>query len=266
MGKLYAQIDVNLPDDGKIIEAGDLAELAYIRCILRARQHLTDGVVDRKVVDRWLIGIRGRSATHMQRLVNAGLLVEHEKGWAFPPAVWQAWNPTKAQVDAKREAEAERKRDWRSRQRPANVPPGQEVASAARDALSETETETETETEKTPLPPTDAQPALSTASEEGVLGIEGQRIAAAASAYARLVIGRTPDVRSPNAFANVTIAKVMTRSHPDPRVTVPEIVHYVRLFPDAPPGDIALWLDGSKGTMCRYRRADETPDGQEVTL
>ena len=28
MGKLYAQIDVNLPDDGKIIEAGDLAELA----------------------------------------------------------------------------------------------------------------------------------------------------------------------------------------------------------------------------------------------
>lgn len=98
------------------------------------------------------------------------------------------------------------------------------------------------------------------------MNAEQQRIAAAASAYARLVIGRTPDVRSPNAFANVTIAKVMTRSHPDPRVTVPEIVHYVRLFPDAPPGDIALWLDGNKGTMCRYRRADEMPDAPETVF
>ena len=89
------------------------------------------------------------------------------------------------------------------------------------------------------------------------MNTEQQRIAAAASAYARLVISRTPGIWSPNAFGNAAITKVMTREHPDPRVTVPEIVHYVRLFPDAPPGDIALWLDGNKGTMCRYRRSDD---------
>ena len=111
---LYAKIDVSLPDDPKMAEAGDLAELAYLRCILRGRENLTDGVIDRRVVKRWLVGIRGKAETHMAALVKVGLLELHPDGWRIPLEVWKKWNPLKAEVEAKRAEDAERKRKKRT--------------------------------------------------------------------------------------------------------------------------------------------------------
>lgn len=113
---LYAAIDVGFPDDPKVIDAGDIAELVYLRCVLRCRQHLTDGVIDRRVLPRWLAGIRGKATTHMDRLVEVGLLCTHPDGWCIPLNAWKKWNPTKLEVEEKRDAEKQRKAEWRARQ------------------------------------------------------------------------------------------------------------------------------------------------------
>lgn len=99
---LYAQIDLDLPDDPKIIAAGAVAEHAYIRIILRCRRHLTDGVIDQRAIGRWLEGIKGRPADIMAILLREGLVHEHPVGWCIPPDVWAQRNPTAAAVEAKR--------------------------------------------------------------------------------------------------------------------------------------------------------------------
>ena len=126
---LYAKIDVSLPDDPKMAQAGDLAELAYLRCILRGREHLTDGVIDRRVVARWLVGIRGKPETHMARLVEVGYLEVHPDGWCIPLEAWKKWNPLKADVEAKRAEDAERKRKKRTGES-TECPRGQDADSA----------------------------------------------------------------------------------------------------------------------------------------
>ncbi len=118
---IYAQFEVDMPDDPKIIEVGDLAELVYYRAIMRCREHLTDGVIDRRVVGRWFAGIRGKTPTHLAALVAVGLLLDHPDGWCIPPHVWTRRNPTKAAVEAKRDAETERKRLWKERHRDADA-------------------------------------------------------------------------------------------------------------------------------------------------
>ena len=36
---LYAKIDCSYPDDPKVIDAGDIAELVYLRCLLPPPPH-----------------------------------------------------------------------------------------------------------------------------------------------------------------------------------------------------------------------------------
>ncbi len=111
---LYAKLDVHFPDDPKVVEAGDIAELVYIRCFLRSREFLTDGVIDRRLLGRWLAGVRGPHRTHMERLLQVGLLVTHPLGWQIPEHVWRRWNPLKDEVETIREQEKERKRAYRA--------------------------------------------------------------------------------------------------------------------------------------------------------
>jgi hypothetical protein len=139
---LYAKVDVGFPDDPKTVEAGDLAELAYLRCVLRGRENLTDGVIDRRVLARWLAGIRGKPTSHMDKLVQVGLLEVHPDGWRIPHDAWVRWNPLKADVEAKRAEDAERKRQSReSKKRPS----GQAADSDTRPDTYKQQPEPETE-------------------------------------------------------------------------------------------------------------------------
>lgn len=166
---LYAKIDCSFPDDPKTVEAGDLAELAYVRCVLRARENLTDGVIDRRVVSRWLAGVRGKPATHLERLVSVGLLVEHPEGWRIPLSAWRRWNPLRAEVDEKREAEAERKRVAREK-KSAERPPGHDEDDERNPFLSEDrpgQPEPEPEPEPTSPPSPSGTSADAPSSDDG---------------------------------------------------------------------------------------------------
>lgn len=146
----YARFDCDFPDDPKVIQAGDLAELLYFRCVLKCRQTLSDGVIHRDRLPRWAAGINAKPSTLAGRLVRAGLWQLHPDGWQIPPQIWNKWNPTAKEVATKREDEAERKRKYREDRRsqearPPDVPPGQERTHGTRDTQSESKTETETE-------------------------------------------------------------------------------------------------------------------------
>lgn len=94
---LYAKIDCSFPDDPKVIEAGPMAELLYLRMVLHCREHLTDGVVNRAHLSRIATGLRTKDAL-VRRLLDTKLLEEHQDGWRIPVRVWRRWNPTKAAV------------------------------------------------------------------------------------------------------------------------------------------------------------------------
>lgn len=81
---LYVKLSTAFPDDPKIIDAGPLAELLYIRCILKCRENLSDGVIDRRRLPRWAAGVTARPTVLAKRLVDVGLWVEHPDGWAMP--------------------------------------------------------------------------------------------------------------------------------------------------------------------------------------
>lgn len=104
---LFAKFDVTFPDDPKVIEAGDIAELVYLRCVLRCKAHGSDGVIHRRRLARWLVGIRGNHEHHMATLVNVGLLCLHPDGWCIPPNAWGKWNLTASEVEEKRKKKAE---------------------------------------------------------------------------------------------------------------------------------------------------------------
>ena len=66
----------------------------------------------------------------MDYLVSIGKLEVTDTGWRIPDRIWRKFNPTKAEVDELRRAEAERKAAWRDKhRRDADVPMGQKEAS-----------------------------------------------------------------------------------------------------------------------------------------
>ena len=93
-------------------------------------QQLTDG----KVPAHMLALFAGRPED-ADNLVQSGLWETLEDGWLFHD--WHDWQPSRAQVQEKRDAEARRKQEWRDKKKarrdsPELVPPGQD-ADATRD-------------------------------------------------------------------------------------------------------------------------------------
>jgi hypothetical protein len=69
---------------------------------------LTDGHVPRDM----LTALGGRTAD-ARALVTAGLWTEDGDGWTFHD--WLTMNPSRSDVEAKRDQERERKSEWRAR-------------------------------------------------------------------------------------------------------------------------------------------------------
>jgi hypothetical protein len=237
---IYAQVSCSLPDKVAIIEAGDIAELVYYRSILRCRDNLTDGIIDRRLIDRWFAGIRGKPATHLNRLRDVGMLLDHPDGWCIPEEVWCKWNPTKAQVEAHRAAETERKRRWKEqRDSVGNVDAATDARqrrAERRDRQPEPEPEPETETEKEPSfrPSTDPrEPAEPVDKFDFVVG--------------KLV--NTIELRSQPRNVGAWRTKVRTsiiEEHSD------RIRDYMTRYPDAPYDVIAAAVEGDTHSLGHY--------------
>jgi hypothetical protein len=151
----YANIACDLPRDTKMLMAGWQGRAVYVEGVLFARENLTDGVLERVALPLWMPDMNVKTrAKHLDRLAELGALETLDNGWRFPTHVWSRWNPSRSEVESKREAERQRKAEYRERRRrerevsdecPNVVPLGRMGPGTSRGAQTETETETETE-------------------------------------------------------------------------------------------------------------------------
>lgn len=97
---LFVQLDVNWPDDPKIIEAGWEAAGCHAAVLCLAKRLETDGWVHEALLDRY--GITG---AHLTTLLDVGLL--DREGSRVRPSNWLRRNPSQAAIAAKRASKSE---------------------------------------------------------------------------------------------------------------------------------------------------------------
>lgn len=235
---IYAQVSCSLPDKVAIIEAGDIAELVYYRSILRCRDNLTDGIIDRRLIDRWFAGIRGKPSTHLNRLRDVGMLLDHPDGWCIPEEVWCKWNPTKAEVEARRTAETERKRRWKEQRDSGGSDDAatdeRQRRGERRDKQPEKEPETETKKETSSHLSTDPrEPGEPVDKFDHVVG----KVVAIRAQHAY--------PRNPQAWATKVRTSVVTDC-------TDRIRDYMTRYPGAPYDVIAAAVEGDTHSLGHY--------------
>jgi hypothetical protein len=161
---LYGQFSCAMPRDPRMVAAGFAARLVYMEAALYCRENLTDGIIDRLTLAFWTPDMPVRTKiTKLDRLAEVGALEVIPAGWRIPEDVWREWNPTKDEVNSKRQLEAERKAEYRARRQlsqesPNGTQPDARVTATRCPRQPETEPKPETKTEpyKSPLDSYDA--------------------------------------------------------------------------------------------------------------
>jgi len=98
-GDLFTPLHVDYQSDPKIIEAGHVAEVLFVRSLAMSKRLLSDGVVKRVQLPSLCLGLPGRPQTIVAALVSVGLWTEIDGGWQITN--WLKWNPTAASLQAK---------------------------------------------------------------------------------------------------------------------------------------------------------------------
>ena len=102
----WFKVDDKLAGHDKARRAGLKAMGLWCMAGAQAAGYLTNGYVSRSFVE----GLRGLREAEI--LVDVGLWHPAEGGWVFHE--WEQSNPTRAQVEARREADRKRKNAWRN--------------------------------------------------------------------------------------------------------------------------------------------------------
>jgi hypothetical protein len=134
----YVPLSVNYGEDDRVLDAGPLAELVYLRALALSGRLLSDGFITDRQLDRLGLDLvelvygagHAEFGAVIDRLVRVGLLVREEG----PPSgyrirSWHAWNLPAEEVRARQDArrEADRTRQQRRRARLSGGEDGQEV-------------------------------------------------------------------------------------------------------------------------------------------
>lgn len=98
---LHVQLDVEYASDPKMIDAGPMGELLYVRALCFAKKRPDDGRLTRSQLTRFAAGIPS-PLKHAQRLVEVGLWAETDDGWQI--AAWLKRNKSAARIAKEQEA------------------------------------------------------------------------------------------------------------------------------------------------------------------
>ena len=90
MARLFVPLDVSYFEDPKIIAAGAVAELVYVRSLAFAKRHRSDGRIARNQLAYVTRGTR-RPHDVVRRLTQVGLWTSNGDGWYI--TAWQRHNP-----------------------------------------------------------------------------------------------------------------------------------------------------------------------------
>lgn len=105
----WFKVDDTLAFHAKTLAAGNAAMGLWVRAGAWSMQTLSDGWVPMQVARQ--LGTR----TEASRLVAAGLWIEKDDGYLFHE--WEQRQPSRVKVYADREANAEKLRKWREKNR-----------------------------------------------------------------------------------------------------------------------------------------------------
>lgn len=106
----WFKVDDSFHSHPKVLGLSDGAVALWLKAGTWAAQHLTDGRVPSTVLRA--LGYRDR---HADELVRAGLWRVAGDGWTFHD--WSGYQPSKAQVQASREARNAKQARWRAKAR-----------------------------------------------------------------------------------------------------------------------------------------------------
>lgn len=117
--RLHVKLAADYFEDDQIIEAGERAELLYVRGLAFCKRYwqadglITDGQLAR-TVGAGLTGVNARA----NRLCAVGLWERVEDdllggGRGYRVVAWLKWNPSCAEIETARRADSERKRGKR---------------------------------------------------------------------------------------------------------------------------------------------------------
>lgn len=114
--RLHIKLAADYYDDDLIIEAGEKAELLYVRGLAFCKRNWeTDGFISDAQLARVVgAGIKD-TAARAKRLVEVGLWERAEtdllgSGRGYRVVAWLKWNPSAAEIAANRRADADRKK------------------------------------------------------------------------------------------------------------------------------------------------------------
>lgn len=114
--RLHVQLDVDYYDNPKIIDAGEKAELLYLRSLAFCKKNWkADGFISDGQVTRSLAGGLTGVQARVKRLVEVGLWDRVEtdlfgNGRGYQVVAWLDRNPSAAEIAAKRRADSDRKK------------------------------------------------------------------------------------------------------------------------------------------------------------
>lgn len=108
----WARLDDGMPDNPKVIDLTDAAFRAYVTSICYSAKHLTDGRVPPRAIQ---VHAKTRSclvAANLWAIDDDGTIVIHD---------YLEWNPSKAEVLSRRQADLERKAAAKAKQNPSGI-------------------------------------------------------------------------------------------------------------------------------------------------
>lgn len=132
---MWVKVDDAFPDHPKVLEAGlqlgthgvGRVLAIWLKAMCYCNHNLTDGVITERVLKSWTICDR-RPLDVAAVMVMAGLFVRVERGFRFHD--YDEYQPTKAEVTAKRKKDLGRKKRRKAEQETEQIPVGFQAESA----------------------------------------------------------------------------------------------------------------------------------------
>jgi hypothetical protein len=112
---LFIRLSTQVLTDAKIISAGPEATVLWIKGLLYAKEHLTDGIVPADALPLISIGLTDVDSA-VKRLIQIDLWAPCAEGYTVGSERWARHQTTKVEVETIRAANRERKRKSRERQ------------------------------------------------------------------------------------------------------------------------------------------------------
>lgn len=106
---MWFKIHDGFDSDPKILAAGNPAIGLWTRCGAWSMKQLTDGFVPEQLAKMY------GNKPEIERLIDVGLWEAVEGGYRF--INWSKYQPSRKEVEDKRDYEAQRQREWRQKKK-----------------------------------------------------------------------------------------------------------------------------------------------------